>query len=78
MEAIATTPEPQYEYEYVYEYVYEDDYPETKGSAERGKSHNEKLNNEILGNPARSTKDDTYVWKQRGWSECSVTCGEGG
>ena len=71
-----TTLGPEYEYEYVYEYVYEDDYEHGgKGSSERGKSKTEKLNNQVLD--GQNTKKDPYMWKKRGWSECSVTCGEG-
>lgn len=56
--------------------MYEDDYEHGgKGSSERGKSKTEKLNNEVL--EEQNTKKDTHTWKKRGWSECSVTCGEG-
>ena len=69
-QSTATTLGPEYEYEYeYYEYMYEDDY------AERGKSKTEKLKSEVL--EVQNTKRGPYAWKKRGWSECSVTCGEG-
>ena len=74
-ESAITTTGPEYEYEYVYEYVYEDDYDTAKGPAERGKSKNDKFKNKALD--SENVKEDAYMWKKRGWSECSVTCGEG-